>query len=112
MNVRFIKDNDAILDQLSQLGQSAFVIFDDMLNSENLKAVAQLYTVHGRHLNLSLAFLSQKLFKNDEYFRQISQNSDYFVIFKNPRNTRDIRTLAGQITSRSYELVDISSNYR
>ena len=78
-----------------------------MLNSENLKAVAQLYTVHGRHLNLSLAFLSQKLFKNDEYFRQISQNSDYFVIFKNPRNTRDIRTLAGQITSRSYELVDI-----
>ena len=72
-----------------------------------LKTVAQLFTVHGRHLDLSLAFLSQRLFKNDEFFRQISQNSDYMIIFKNPRNTREIRTLAGQITSRSLELVNI-----
>ena len=107
LNVQFYEDNDKIIEHVSQLSKSALVIFDDMMNSQNLKTVAQLFTVHGRHLDLSLAFLSQRLFKNDEFFRQISQNSDYMIIFKNPRNTREIRTLASQITSRSLELVNI-----
>ena len=107
LNIQFLEDSDKIIEHLSQLSTSALVIFDDMMNSQNLKTVAQLFTVHGRHLNLSLAFLSQRLFKNDEFFRQISQNSDYMIIFKNPRNTREIRTLAGQITSRSLEVVNI-----
>lgn len=107
LNIHFLEDSDKIIEHVSQLSSSALVIFDDMMNSQNLKTVAQLFTVHGRHLDLSLAFLSQRLFKNDEFFRQISQNSDYMIIFKNPRNTREIRTLAGQITSRSLELVNI-----
>lgn len=107
LNVKFLKENDMIIDQVSQLTESALVIFDDMMNSQNLRTVAKLYTVHGRHLNLCLAFLSQRLFKNDEFFRQISQNSDYMIIFKNPRNTQEIRTLAGQITSGSLELAHI-----
>ena len=107
LNIQFLEDSDKIIEHVSQLSTSALVIFDDMMNSQNLKTVAQLFTVHGRHLDLSLAFLSQRLFKNDEFFRQISQNSDYMIIFKNPRNTREIRTLAGQITSRSLQLVNI-----
>lgn len=107
LNIQFFEDSDKIIEQVSRLSTSALVIFDDMMNSQNLKTVAQLFTVHGRHLDLSLAFLSQRLFKNDEFFRQISQNSDYMIIFKNPRNTREIRTLAGQITSQSLELVNI-----
>ena len=83
LNVQFFKEHDMIIEQVSQLTGSALVIFDDMLNSQNLKTIAKLYTVHGRHLDLSLAFLSQRLFKNDEFFRQISQNSDYMIIFKN-----------------------------
>ena len=57
MGVEFVEDNDNILELVKDLGTSAFVIFDDMLNSSNLKLVAQIFTVHGRHLNLSLAFL-------------------------------------------------------
>ena len=91
LNVQFFKEHDMIIEQVSQLTGSALVIFDDMLNSQNLKTIAKLYTVHGRHLDLSLAFLSQRLFKNDEFFRQISQNSDYMIIFKNPRNYQEIR---------------------
>ena len=96
--VEFVEDNDNLIPIVKDLGVSALVIFDDLINSENLKAVAQIFTVHGRHLNLSLAFLSQKLFKNNEYFRQISQNCDYMAIFKNPRNSLEIRNLANQIT--------------
>ena len=63
--------------------------------------------MHGRHLNLSLAFLSQKLFNNNEHFRQISQNSDYMCVFKNPRNSLDIRNLSNQITPKSNALSHI-----
>ena len=103
----FLLDNENIIDQVKQLKSPSFVIFDDMLNSSNLKAVAELYTVHGRHLNLCLAFLSQKLFLNNDYFRQISQNSDYICVFKNPRNSSEIRSLAMQITPQTLDLLDI-----
>ena len=107
LGINFIEDNDSIIEQIKEFDTSALVIFDDMLNSTNLKAVAQLFTVYGRHLNLSLAFLTQRLFNNNEFFRQISQNCDYMCIFKNPRNSMEIRTLAQQITPRTLELLDI-----
>ena len=107
LGVNFIEDNDMIIDQIKDFNVPALVIFDDMLNSANLKSVAQLFTVFGRHLNLCLAFLTQRLFNNNEFFRQISQNSDYIAVFKNPRNSREIRTLAGQITPNTLELLNI-----
>ena len=107
LGVNFIEDNDMIIEQIKDFSVPALVIFDDMLNSENLKAIAQLFTVFGRHLNLCLAFLTQRLFKNNEFFRQISQNSDYMCVFKNPRNSREISTLASQITPKTLELLSI-----
>ena len=105
--INFIEDNDMIIEQIKEFNTPALVIFDDMLNSNNLKAVAQLFTVYGRHLNLCLAFLTQRLFNNNEFFRQISQNCDYMTVFKNPRNSMEIRTLAHQITPKTLELLDI-----
>ena len=58
-------------------------------------------------MNISLVFLTQRMFVNDESFRQISQNCDYFCIFKNPRNSSEIRTLAQQITPGNNILVQI-----
>ena len=58
-------------------------------------------------MNISMAFLSQKMFVNCEHFRQISQNCDYFAIFKNPRNSSEIRTLAQQMTPGNLILVQI-----
>ena len=52
-------------------------------------------------------FLSQRLFNNNEFFRQISQNSDYLVVFKNPRNSSDIRILGSQMTAKSNDLIQI-----
>ena len=109
LNINFIEDNDMILDQVKDIDSPALIIFDDMLNSPNLKTIAQLFTVHGRHMNLSLAFLSQRLFNNNEFFRQISQNSDYMCIFKNPRNSMDVRSMAMQITPKTLDLLHIYS---
>ena len=108
----FIKDNENVVNQIKRLarGQSIFVIFDDLLNSSSLPDISNLFTVDGRHMNMSMAFLTQRMFVNNEHFRQISQNCDYFVIFKNPRNSSEIRTLAQQITPGSLDLVDIYIN--
>ena len=52
------------------------VIFDDLIGSSSLKNIANLFTVDARHMNMSLIFLTQRMFVNDESFRQISQNCD------------------------------------
>ena len=105
----FIEDNENVVQQLKELalGQRVFVIFDDLINSKSLVDIATLFTVDGRHMNMSMAFLTQRMFVNNEHFRQISQNCDYFCIFKNPRNSSEIRTLAQQLTPGSLDLIEI-----
>ena len=105
----FIEDNENILDQIKKIahGQTILVIFDDMINSKFLIGISTLFTVHARHLNMSMVFLTQRMFVNNEYFRQISQNCDYLCLFKNHRNSSEIRTLAQQLTPGSLELIDI-----
>ena len=105
----FIEDSDQLENQINERckGQPTLIIFDDMIGSDRLKFVAKFFTVNGRHLSITMMFLSQRLFINNEYFRQISQNCDYFIIFRNPRNQRDILELAKQITPGSLELLDI-----
>ena len=105
----FIEDNENVVKQLKELalGQRVFVIFDDLINSKSLVDIATLFTVDGRHMNMSMAFLTQRMFVNNEHFRQISQNCDYFCVFKNPRNSSEIRTLAQQLTPGSLDLIEI-----
>ena len=97
---KFIKDGDHVMDRIKEnlFGNSTLLIFDDLPHSKSLKEISTLFIVDARHQNLSLIFLTQKMFVNNEYFQQISQNSDYFRIFKIPPNSTEIRTLAQQIT--------------
>merc|ERR1712101_33406 len=88
-------------------GQAILVIFDDLIGSNSLPGIANMFTLDARHLNISMVFLSQRLFVNDEYFRQISQKCDYFCLFKNPQNSSEIRALAQQMTPENMVLVDI-----
>ena len=105
----FIEDSESLIQQIKEiaLGQNVFVIFDDLINSKSLVDIATLFTVDARHMNISMAFLTQRMFVNNEHFRQISQNCDYFCIFKNPRNFSEIRTLAQQLTPGSLSLMGI-----
>ena len=92
----FIEDDENVVEKIKEYasGQYILVVFDDMINSKSLNTLAPLFTVDGRHMNMSLVFLTQRMFVNDEYFHQISQNCDYFIVFKNTRNSSEIRTLA------------------
>ena len=54
-------------------------------------------STNGRHLNLSVIFVSQNLFQMAKKCRTISLTSTYIVVFKNPRDQTQIRHLACQM---------------
>lgn len=105
----FIKDDEHLGEHLNNFidGRSLLIIFDDLMNSKRLELIADFFTADGRHKNLSLAFLSQKLFFNNEYFRLISENSTYFIIFKNTRNQIGIKILNHQMTPGSTDVIEM-----
>jgi hypothetical protein len=105
----FLEDDANMVDKIKEYanGNPVLVVFDDMINSKSLANIAILFTVDGRHMNMSMIFLTQRMFVNDEFFRQISQNCDYFFLFKNPRNSAEIRTLAQQVTPGTLHLIKI-----
>ena len=105
----FIKDNENLLEKLKMetIGETCLIVFDDLINSKNLDEISNLFVVDGRHSNYSMIFTSQRMFVNNEYFRQISNNCDYIVVFRNPRNYSEIRTLAQQLTPINLDLLEI-----
>ena len=69
---------------------------DLMQNASGNQLVENLFT-NGRHLNLSVVFVSQNLFYAGKKCRTISLNSTYIVVFKNLRDQTQIRHLARQM---------------
>ena len=72
------------------------IINDLMQSASGNQLVKKLFT-NGRHLNLSVVFVSQNLFYAGKKCRTISLNSTYIVVFKNPRDQTQIRHLACQM---------------
>ena len=67
-----------------------------MQSASGNQLVENLFT-YGRHLNLSVVFVSQNLFHTGKKCRTISLNSTYIVVFKNPRDQTQIHRLACQM---------------
>lgn len=74
------------------------IIFDDLLNEcEKDESILNLFTVHSHHKNISVFILSQNLYSRGKFFRTISLNCHYLVIFKNPRDKSQLNVLARQL---------------
>ena len=72
-------------------------IIDDLMQSASGNQLVENLFTNGRHLNVSVIFVSQNLFYTGEKCRTISFNSTYIVVFKNPRDQSQIRHLACQM---------------
>jgi len=64
---------------------------------EQIKSFQTISTVVGHHTNCSVIFITQNLFHNLSIYRTISLNTDYFVIMKNKRDLKQIRTFGQQL---------------
>ena len=72
-------------------------IIDDLMQSTSGNQLVENLFTNGRHLNLSVVFVSQNLFYTLKKCRAISLNSTYIVVFKNPRDQSQIHHLACQM---------------
>lgn len=78
--------------------QPKLVIIDDMMDEcLDSKVVSDLFTKGSHHKNISVIFMTQNIFAKGKYSRTISLNSQYLILFKNPRDQGQIRHLAQQM---------------
>ena len=64
-----------------------WIILDDVMSDAMSDSnVADLFTKGSHHLNLSVIFMVQNLFKQGKFSRDIGQNIHYGTFFANPRD--------------------------
>jgi len=73
------------------------IVLDDLMDSAYSTKVCQLFTKGSHHRNISLVLITQNLFHQVPSSRDISLNSKYIVVFKNPRDKTQIVHLARQV---------------
>ena len=76
----------------------SLVILDDLMSQcSNDTRVSDLFTRGSHHRGISVFFLTQNLFPPGKLSRTISLNSHYMIVFRNPRDSLGISTLAKQM---------------
>jgi hypothetical protein len=73
------------------------IVLDDLMDSAYSTKVSELFTKGSHHRNISLVLITQNLFHQGPSARDISLNSKYIVVFKNPRDKTQIVHLAQQV---------------
>ena len=78
------------------------LIIDDLMHETN-ETVAKLFTRVSHHKNLSVVYLTQNLFNNNEHNRTISLNAHYMILFENVRDATQVHCLARQMFPENLE---------
>jgi hypothetical protein len=76
--------------------QTNLIIVDDLMY-EAQREVVKWFTKYSHHRNCSIVYLVQNLFHQSREHRTISLNSQYMVLFPNPRDRGQIGHLAKQV---------------
>ena len=114
----FVKDYDveALYDTFRPSVRNVLVL-DDQMDSSGTRggngaaAFTKFFTQGSHHRNLTVIYIVQNLFNRDKTMRTVSINSHYQVLFKNPRDKTQVRTLAQQMyPNNSRFLVDAFEN--
>jgi len=87
ITMNWIKDNIEM--------SNCTVVIDDM-SLEVTDDTAKIFSIASHHYQLNVIFICQNLFTQIKAFRDISLNSTYHVIFKNPRDKSSITHFAKQ----------------
>ena len=83
-----------VMETIPRDGKNRWMIIDDIMD-ENNGDTDSLYTKYSHHLNISVFFVVQNLFKKQ--LRTMSLNTHYLFLFKNPRDSAFISHLAQQV---------------
>lgn len=104
------------------------LVLDDLMNETgDDERISLLFSRGSHHRSISVILTTQNLFHQGKFFRTISLNCKYIVVFKNPRDVFQMQALAKQIypensrelnrvykeatrTPHSYLLLDLTQN--
>lgn len=82
--------------------QRNLIIFDDQMSrSKASKGILKFFTQGSHHRNLSVLYLVQNLFDQNKEHRTISLNAQYLILFRNPRDSMQVRSLGMQVVGAS-----------
>ena len=104
LTIDFIKNGNIsqIYDTLNSEVEN-LIVLDDQMSSSDLsqkKQTVKLFTQGSHHRNLTVIHIVQNLFEQGSWSRTISLNSQYIVVFKNPRDSAQINYLSQQAYPR------------
>ena len=78
------------------------LIIDDLMNdASNNVEVQNVFTKYVHHRNLSCLYLVKNLFFQGKVSRTINLNTNYLVLFKNPRDKYQVMLMARQMFPRN-----------
>jgi hypothetical protein len=101
ININSVKDKVQLLDGIPDFSffqnkLRKLLILDDFSSDKNeIDKITKIFTRVSHHTNTSVFFITQNLFERN--IRTITLNSQYLILFKNPRDLSQIKYLARQI---------------
>ena len=96
LNIPDVRLEEGLPTSFDSDGKRGLVVLDDLM-TETDGRVTNLFTKKSHHSNTSVIYLVQNIFPKNKESRTISLNSQYMVIFKNPRDASQIANLAKQM---------------
>ena len=99
-NIFFVKNipEKPPINTFKKNNEHILIIFDDLMNeSMSNTVILDLFTKGSHHNLISCILMSQNLFYQGKYFRTISLNAEYIIVWKNPRDMSQISNLSRQI---------------
>ena len=97
-NVTFYKGIPENIEQMFSPKKRNLLIIDDLMTEcHSDERMTRLFSVGSSHKNLSIIFIVHNLFHHGKEMRNISLNTHYIILFKNPRDSQQISTLARQM---------------
>ena len=88
--------NKEEIGEFADSNHNLLILDDLMMEIIDSKEAAKIFTMYSHHMNISVIFLNQNMFSQGKAARTISLNLHYMIIFRNPRDTNQIRVLAQQ----------------
>lgn len=103
----------------NETDEPMLIILDDLMMEANNTKICEIFTRGSHHRNQSIVLITQNIFFKGKHCRDISLNTKFIVVFKNPRDKTQFRYLARQIQPENTkellkiykEVTDIPHNY-
>ena len=86
-------------------GQGGSIVVIDDFMQQLSSDISTIFTTLSHHINITVFLLTQNLFPKSPAWRDISLNSTYIMIFKNPRDSSQISLFARQYAPGKGKLV-------